>query len=149
MTSKQVPPGWFIPFFLTELFLQWERFLIYLTIVSCEILKPYCHSLHYYFFSPQLGYGFKICSSFPKKMSLGNEVTWVFQLEKINSFILLAILFHYMLPPPPSNVWLPYFHVSSGCSQGRGKTRDAVRCQSFGNQRIFYLKEDCVSNVYL
>lgn len=59
-------------------------------------------------------------------MSLENEVTWVFQWEKINSFIPLAILSHYMAPSN-SNGWLSYFHVSSGCSQGSGGRKDAMR----------------------
>lgn len=65
MISKQVLPGWFTPCSLIELFsLQWELSLIYLTIVSCEILKPYPHPFHWLVvvLFPWLGYSFKICS---------------------------------------------------------------------------------------
>lgn len=47
-------------------------------------LETYPHPLHWLVvvLFPWLGYSFKICSLFPKKMSLGNEVTRVFPIRK-------------------------------------------------------------------
>lgn len=68
MMSKRVPPGWFIPFFLIELFsLQREFLLIDLTLLF--LVKSWNHIfIHsvvddiFFPFPSQLGYGFKICS---------------------------------------------------------------------------------------
>jgi hypothetical protein len=82
-------------------------------------------------------------------MSLGNEVTWAFQLDKINNFFPLALLFFQYMTPPNSNVRLSYSLKHQGVLRKVGTERKAMKYWSFWQTESILFKKWILFQMYL
>lgn len=107
--SKQVPPGWFIPFSLIELFsLQWEFSLIDLTLLFLVKSRNhiFIHSTVVGFFSLSWDMASESVHSSLKDV-LRKWGHLGFPSKQFHSSGNPFLLYE---PPPNNKVWLSYFH---------------------------------------